>query len=325
MQKTSSIHQPQVSPYLVLFFSILSISTASLFIRYAQLEVPSLVIALYRMAIASVVTVCLLRSRHIQEFKRLAHVDWLKLILSGTFLALHFAAWVTSLEFTSVASSVVLVTTTPIWVALFSPWVLKEKISKQTFLFLGIAFLGSLLVIFAKTGSIFEGQIVSSAIKTTTVTDKVLLGNLLALFGAFMAAGYVMEGRLLRKSLSNISYTSGVYVVASFFLLIFCLVFQQRITGYSMAALQWLFLLAIIAQLLGHSLINWLLGKMPASVVSTALLGEPVGSSLFALIILGEVPVRLEVVGGVLILIGIALSIFGSGTNSQRRSSSNNS
>ena len=324
MQKTSPIQESKSSPYLVLFISILSISTASLFIRYAQQEVPSMVIALYRMAIASLITACWLRSRHIQEFKRLACADWLKLTLSGLFLALHFAAWITSLEFTSVASSVVLVTTTPIWVALFSPWLLKEKITRQTFLFLGIALLGGLLVTFARACHISGDQFVCSAFQSASGVDKILLGNLLALFGAFMAAGYVMAGRLLRKSLSNISYTSIVYVVASLALLVLCLLFQQRISGYSMAVFQWLFLLAVIPQLLGHSLINWALGRMPASMVSIALLGEPVGSSFFAWLFLGEVPVWLEVVGGALILAGIALSMFASKTKSQRRSSSSN-
>ena len=324
MPKSSLTHEGKATPYLALFFSILSISTASLFIRYAQQEVPSMVIALYRMAIASVITACLLRSRHLQEFKRLVWADWWKLILSGIFLALHFAAWITSLEFTSVASSVVLVTTTPIWVALFSPWVLKEKITRQTFLFLGIAFLGGLLVTFAKACHMSAGQLVCSPFQSASGVDKILLGNLLALFGAFMAAGYVMSGRILRKSLSNISYTSVVYVVASLILLIFCFSSQQRISGYSTAAFQWLILLAVIPQLFGHSLINWLLGRMPASLVSIALLGEPVGSSIFALIFLGEVPVWLEVLGGGLIVAGIALSIFANKTNSQRRSSSSN-
>ncbi len=318
MPKSSLARAGKTTPYLPLFFSILSISTASLFIRYAQQEVPSIVIALYRMAIASVITVCLLRSRHFQEYKRLVWADWWKLILSGIFLALHFAAWITSLELTSVASSVVLVTTTPIWVALFSPWVLKEKITRQTFLFLGIAFLGGLLVTFAKACHVFGGQLVCSAFHSTSGVDKILLGNLLALFGAFMAAGYVMAGRLLRKSLSNISYTSVVYLVASLILLIFCFLSQQRISGYSTVAIQWLIFLAVIPQLFGHSLINWLLGSMPASLVSIALLGEPVGSSVLALVLLGEVPVWLEVVGGGLILIGIALSIFANKTNSQR-------
>ena len=324
MPKSTLTREPKNTPYLALFFSILSISTASLFIRYAQLEVPSMVIALYRMAIASVITICLIRSKHIREFKRLVWADWWKMILSGTFLALHFAAWITSLEFTSVASSVVLVTTTPIWVALFSPWVLKEKITRLTFLFLGIAFLGGLLVTFAKACHVSGGQLVCSPFQSTSGVDKILLGNLLALFGAFMAAGYVMSGRLLRKSLSNISYTSVVYVVASLILLIFCFFAQQRFSGFSAAALQWLILLAVIPQLFGHSLINWLLGRMPASLVSIALLGEPVGSSIFALLFLGEVPVWLEVVGGGLILAGIALSIFAKKTNSQRRSSSSN-
>ena len=277
-----------------------------------------MVIALYRMSIASVITACLLRSRHFQEFKRLVWADWWKLTLSGVFLALHFAAWITSLEFTSVASSVVLVTTTPIWVALFSPWVLKEKITRKTFLFLGIAFLGGLLVTFAKSCHVSGGQLVCSPFQSASGVDKILLGNLLALFGAFMAAGYVMSGRILRKSLSNISYTSVVYLVASLILLMFCLLSKKRISGYSAAAFLWLILLAVIPQLFGHSLINWLLGRMPASLVSIALLGEPVGSSIFALIFLGEVPVWLEVVGGGLILVGIALSMFASKTNSQR-------
>lgn len=276
-----------------------------------------MVIALYRMAFASVITACLVRSRQIQEFKSLLRTDWLKLILSGLFLAFHFAAWITSLQFTSVVSSVVLVTTTPIWVSLFSPWVLREKSSKKMIFFLGIALLGSLLVTFAKACDISKGHLICTAIPNISGIDKILLGNLLALLGAFMAAGYVMAGRILRKSLSNISYTSIVYIIAFLFLLIFCLLSQQSIVGYSTSAFQWLILLAVIPQLFGHSLINWVLGKMPAAVVSVALLGEPVGSTFFAYIFLGEVPIWLEVLGGGLILIGIVFSTLSMKPNSQ--------
>jgi drug/metabolite transporter (DMT)-like permease len=156
---TPSNNHSTISPYFILCLAIVSVSTASLFIRFTQVEVPSLVIAAYRLSLATLITAAFIRSAHIEEIKHLTKREWLLLALSGLFLACHFAVWITSLNITSVASSVLLVTTTPLWVALLSPFLLAEKINSRTAFFLGIAFLGSVIVTFGKNYGSLQGSI----------------------------------------------------------------------------------------------------------------------------------------------------------------------
>jgi drug/metabolite transporter (DMT)-like permease len=306
--KTPSNNHSHISPYFILCLAIVSVSTASLFIRFAQVEVPSLVIAAYRLSLATLITAVFIRSAHIEEIKHLTKQEWLLLAFSGLFLACHFAVWITSLNITSVASSVVLVTTTPLWVALLSPFLLAERINRRTAFFLGIAFVGSVIVTFGKNCGSIQDSITCWIPSTSSPIDHSLLGNLLALLGAFMAAGYVISGRKLRKTISLVSYTMVVYFFSSLFLLFICFTFRQPLSGYSPASFIWLFLLALIPQIFGHTALNWALGLMPAALVSIALLGEPVGSSALAWLFLKEIPSWVEIIGGGLILLGIIFS-----------------
>jgi drug/metabolite transporter (DMT)-like permease len=254
------------------------------------------------MSLATLITAAFIRSVHIREIKRLTTRECLLLFLAGMFLALHFAFWIKSLEITSVASSVVLVTTTPIWVAILSPFLLAEKLNIRAAFFLAIAFLGSLLVTLGGSCSFLNGSF--TCIPGVNPSHGIQ-GNLLALFGAFMAAGYVLAGRKLRKSVSLISYTTLVNSVASCILLLLCLYFKQPLLGFTPNAFLWLACLAFIPQLFGHTAINWVLGLLPAALVSIALLGEPIGSSFLAWLFLREIPTWAEWVGGGLILFGI--------------------
>jgi len=305
--KSESKKQSFLSPIFALSLAILAVSTASLFIRFAQREVPSLVIAAYRLTLASLITGVLTLPKYSKEIKQLSRNQLLLAFLSGIFLAFHFAAWITSLELTSVTSSVVLVTTTPLWVSLLSPLILKEKINGRVGIFLGIALLGSVIVTFSKSCTITNGLILC-AIPATLKGGSNLLGNVLALLGAFMAAGYVISGRNLRKTISLWPYTLLVYSISSAILLVLCLLFKFPLVGFSIRSYIWLILLAIIPQIFGHTTLNWALGFIPAALVSIALLGEPVGSSLLAWIFLQEPPSWIEIIGGVLILLGIIFS-----------------
>jgi len=296
-----------ISPVFALFLAILAVSTASLLIRFAQREVPSLVIAAYRLSLASIITVVFTLPRYYNEIRQLKRNQVFLAVLSGIFLAFHFAAWITSLELTSVTSSVVLVTTTPIWVSLLSPLILKEKINLRVMIYLGIALLGSVVVIFSKSCAITNRSLIC-AIPATSKGEGNLLGNALALLGAFMAAGYVISGRNLRKSINLLPYTLLVYSIASVVLLILCFLFKYPLVGFSVQSYIWLILLAIVPQILGHTTLNWALGFIPAVFVSIALLGEPVGSSLLAWVFLEEPPSLVEITGGMIILLGIILS-----------------
>jgi drug/metabolite transporter (DMT)-like permease len=295
------------SPVLAIILAILAVSTASILIRFAQRELPSLVIAAYRLSLASIITAIITLPRYYKEIKTLNRNQFLLIILSGIFLAIHFAAWISSLELTTVTSSVVLVTTTPIWVSLLSPLILKEKISWRVGSYLGIALLGSVVVTFSKSCTFTNGSPICN-FPASLEGEAGLLGNALALLGALMAAGYVMSGRNLRKTINIWPYTLLVYSVASVVLLVMCLLFRYPLVGFSIQSLIWLILLAIIPQIFGHTTLNWALGFVPAAFVSITLLGEPVGSSILAWIFLKESPTRIEMAGGTLILIGIILS-----------------
>jgi drug/metabolite transporter (DMT)-like permease len=167
--------------------------------------------------------------------------------------------------------------------------------------------LGSIVVTFSKSCTFNNGLLACTIFSLSNVSSN-LLGNILALLGAFMAAGYIISGRNLRKTINLWPYTLLVYSIASIVLLLLCLLYKYPLSGFSIQSFIWLILLAIVPQILGHTTLNWVLGFIPAAFVSIALLGEPVGSSLLAWLLLKESPSLIEIIGGMLILIGIILS-----------------
>lgn len=293
-------------PFLVIFLGILAVSTASIFIRQAQKEAPSLVVAAYRLGIATIglIPFAWRKRKEILAFNLKQAVLALG---AGGVLALHFASWITSLEFTSIASSVVLVTTTPLWVALFSPLLLKERMERIAFLGLAIAMVGGTVVGLSGACTVTQTELICSGLKGV-FSGRAFLGNFLALFGAWMAAAYMMIGRKLRPGLSLVSYIFVVYGVAAMVLLALVGLTGQTLAGYSSTTYIWFIALALIPQLAGHSSLNWALRYLPASFVSISLLGEPIGSVILAFIFLSESPNFMEIIGGGLILVGIFIT-----------------
>jgi len=296
--------QPRIPPLLVIGFGILAVSTASIFIRYAQVYAPSLVIAAYRLAIATVILAPVALFRHRSELRLRKRWEIVLALLSGLCLALHFAAWITSLEYTTVTSSVVLVATTPLWVALLSPITLKEPLTRLIWIGMVLVILGSIVVGLSDTCTLFAGKIACPTFQDL-VTGEAFLGDLLALIGAWMAAGYVLIGRRLRTQMSLVPYIFIVYGVAAGFLIIIMLLVGYSPWGYPPELYFWVVLLAIIPQLLGHSTFNWALGFLPAAYVAITLMGEPIGSTVLAYIILKETPTAVKMFGAMLILAGI--------------------
>ncbi|MEN4013418.1 MAG: DMT family transporter [Bellilinea sp.] len=291
----------------VIFIGILAVSTAALFIRNAQADAPSLVIAAYRMVLASLILLPFTAKKAIADFIALSWKQRAEVMISGVFLSVHFAAWIVSLEMTSVTSSVVLVTTTPLWVALLSPLVLKEKMRTEIWWGLGLALSGGFIVAGSGVCAWLEGDFACSGMEAL-VGGSALLGNALALSGAWMAAGYLLAGRRVRPLLSLGSYTCLVYTIAAVFLILFVFVSGNRLFGYPPHALGWFVLLALVPQLLGHSSLNWALRFVPATFISLALLGEPVGATILAMIFLNELPLPGEIIGGLMILSGIYIA-----------------
>ncbi|QRN83915.1 DMT family transporter [Chloroflexota bacterium] len=294
----------QHHPVLATLAGIIFVSTASLFIRFAQAEASSLVIAAARLTVASLVLVPMALIRNKKRPVHLSWQEWGKGLLAGLFLALHFASWITSLEYTSIASSVVLVTTTPLWVALLSPMVLKEKIRQTVWIGLVISVVGGVIVGLANA---CQWDTTGLTCQAQGFTGQAMWGNALALFGAWMAAGYMLMGRQLRKKLDTISYTTLVYGTAAGILLGVLIIKAEPVFSYNSKTYLWLLALGIIPQLLGHSLLNWALKYISAAYVSLTLLGEPIGTSILAYIFLRESPTLLEGAGAVLVLVGIAI------------------
>lgn len=291
---------------LALLGAILAVSTSSIMIRFAQQEAPSLAIAAYRLSMATLILIPAAWGKR-DEIRKISKKAWIWMGISGIFLAFHFASWITSLSFSTVSSSVVFVSTTPLWVALFTTLILRQPVRRELVIGLSVALLGAGLI----GGSDllhFENGILMPFEWDALLKTDALKGDALAMVGAIMGAGYMIIGRQIRQSLSMISYTFVVYGVAAIALLGMAVFSGTTLTGYSSSFLLWVILLAIIPQTAGHSVINWSLKYLSAAFVSIALLGEPVGSTLLAMLIFGEFPGPVKIVGAVLILAGIIVS-----------------
>lgn len=275
---------------LSLSAGVVAISSASILIRFAQAEgVPSLSIAAWRLGLASLVLLPYAWLKHRDEIRELSGQEAGLLAASGVFLGLHFACWTASLGYTSVASSVVLVSMGPVFVGLGSWAFLQERPSLLLALGMLMAAVGSIIV---SWGDLGQGQ------------DQ-LMGDLLALAGAVMIAGYLMIGRKVRASRSLIAYAALVYGVATITVLALTIATGQPMTGFSPAAYGWLLALGLVPQLIGHSTLNWALGLLSATYVAIVTLAEPIGSGILAFILLDEAVSLATVVGGALVLAGI--------------------
>lgn len=323
----SSTPAGPVRPYLSLAFGILAVSTAAIFIRLAQSSAPSLVIAAYRLTLATILLAPIALVRYLPQLRRLRGREQALALFSGIFLALHFASWITSLEYTSVASSVVLVTTTPLWVALLAPITLKEPLSRRVLAGMILALLGGMLVGVSDACTWGEGGLVCPSF-STMVQGRAFIGNVLALVGAWMAAAYLLIGRRLRSEMALVPYIFVVYAMASVVLVLLVAGWQIAeilqsgglAMGEAVAALRavffdyppqtylWFLLLALVPQLIGHSTFNWALRYLSAAYVSITLLGEPIGSTILAYFFLQEAPGAFKVIGAILILVGIFIA-----------------
>ncbi|MBN1665731.1 MAG: DMT family transporter, partial [Anaerolineales bacterium] len=203
-----------------------------------------------------------------------------------------------------VASSVVLVSTTPLWVALLSPLTIKEPIRRLVLVGMALAMLGGVIIGLSDACSLQAGGIHCPPWREF-VAGEAFIGDLLALAGALAAAGYMLVGRRLRDRMSLLPYIFVVYGMAALVLVLVLLVSGAPAFGYAPRNYLWLLLLALVPQLLGHSTFNWALRYLSAAYVSVTLLGEPIGSAILAYFLLGETPGALLIAGGILILAGI--------------------
>lgn len=285
------MQRPAVSPYLVLAIGILAVSSAAIIIFYARAEgVPAVSIAALRLTFASLALAPWVVTRAPREWRQLSRRDFALAIVAGVLLAFHFASWISSLDYTSVMSSVVFVSTNPLFVGLASVLILRESLKRGTIIGIIVACIGGALIGLTDLGS---------------AGAESLFGDALALIGAVTVSGYLLIGRRLRKQLSLIAYIGLVYSTAAIVLLAMAIAMGANLFGYSLAGYLLIALLAAGPQLIGHTSYNWALKYVSATFVTVTLLSEPIGATLIAVPALGQIPSPIKIIGGALILIGI--------------------
>lgn len=284
---------PLFLPIVILAIGVMAISTGATMIRLA--DAPALVISAYRVGLACLILIPLACLFAKKEIKSLTFNDVKIALASGVFLSIHFAAWISSLDYTTVASSVVLVNTNPIWVALLTPFLSNDRFTKMSILG----------VVFSVTGSV----IISAG--DFSLGGKALLGDFLAIVGSWCTAFYLLLGRRLRQKVSLLSYITICYSTAAVVLFAIAICLGYSLWGYPSKTWLCLWGLAIFPQIIGHSSYNWSLKYFSAGFVAVALLGEPVMSPILAYFILGETIMPVTIFGGSLVLAGIVLAALG--------------
>lgn len=285
--------RPPVPPPLVLFVSVLAMSTAAPLVRFAAAE--PLAIAFWRLALALPIIALLITVRgQWPALRRLGRREWLVSVAAGVLLAAHFWSWIASVTLTSVAASVALVSTQPVWVALFAMVTLRERPEPRHWVGIGVAVLGAAVIGWGDLGG----------------GPDPLRGDLLALLGAVFVAGYYVIGRRLRQGIGLWPYVFVVYGCAAVTLLGAMLATGAPVaTGHQ--PVDWLVFLglALGPMMIGHTGQNWALRYLPAYAVNLTLLGEPVGATLLAWALpgIGEAPPLPAVLGGAMILSGIVV------------------
>ncbi|MFO7323143.1 MAG: DMT family transporter [Chloroflexota bacterium] len=291
---------PVVPPraYAVIVIGILATSFAAIFIRFAQNEgLPSLSIAAGRLVLASLLLTPFALLRHGTALRGLTRGELALAAVSGALLAVHFASWIASLEYTTVLVSVVLVSTGPLWVALLEFVALGVRLRPPVLVGLAIAIAGGVLIGFGGGESAASGP-------------APVMGGLLALVGAIAMACYLIIGRKLRVKLSLLPYVWLVYSGAAITLLVAVALTGTPLAGYRPHAYLWIALLAIVPQLVGHSSLNYALRYLSATYVSITTQMEPIGSAIAAFIILREQPSAMQVLGSLAIVIGVIVATY---------------
>jgi len=276
---------------LLLVFGVVAVSVSAPLIRLA--DAPPLAIAFYRNALAAALLLPIALTRGRRELRTITAGQWGGLVLAGTFLALHFAAFVPAVTLTSVAAATVLVNTQPVWAAIGARVFLAERLRGLTIAGIAIALAGAVLI----SGGDF------------TSSSRAFLGDVLAVAGAIAVAVYLLAGGVLRQRLSLVVYAAVVYTICALLLLVAALASGTPLAGFPPEAWLMFALMALGPQIGGHTTFNYLLRDLDATVVAVAVMAEPVGASLLALALFGEAPSLLAIAGGAVILVGVYLAI----------------
>ncbi|MDO4588655.1 MAG: DMT family transporter [Fusobacterium sp.] len=287
-------------PFIILFFAVFFLSTSAIFVRIAG--APASITAFYRLLFTTLALVPVLILKE-ENRKELGNLNFKQLgmgILSGFLLSVHYVLWFESLNYTSVASSTVIVCLQPLFALIGGYFIFKEKYSK-------LALSGCLIAIF---GSVVIGW------GDLQISNEALLGDIMALVAAAIIAGYFMVGQHIRKTLSAVPYSIVSFGSGSIFLAIYSLLLDQSFVGYSMKTWGAFLGLAVVATILGQFIFTWLLRWLSASVISMSILGEAVGTCILSYFILSEKISLQQGIGIIIILFG--LGIFLSQSNKKK-------
>ncbi|KUP05377.1 membrane protein [Bacillus coahuilensis p1.1.43] len=276
-------------PTLSLIIGVISVSTSAIFVKLSSADAGT--IAFYRLLFSTILLLPYFLFKSKSDLNHFNRKDWWLSLLSGLFLAVHFILWFESLNYTSVASSTVLVTLQPIFAFIGTYIFFKEVISIKSIIAASIAIVGSFIISWGD----FK------------VDGQALLGDMLALAACALVTGYLLIGQSLRKKLTLTSYTFIVYGFSSVILLIYVLLNGEMLVGFSNDNWIYFLLLAIFPTLLGHSLFNWSIKYISTNVISVAILLEPVGATILAYLLLNESIYIYQIVGGMIIIVGILL------------------
>lgn len=281
--------------YGALSLGVVSISFAAVFIRLA--DGPASSVAAMRLLFATLILLpfVLFSSRTRGAIAALRSVEKWMLLLSGFFLAVHFFSWIASLSFTGITSSIVFVATSPIFIELYAVTVKRQKTSARVWTGIALTIAGSVIL----------------GVGNIAVGGESWKGDLLAVCGAVAVAGYFIVGSRLRPKLPLLAYIFPVYGTAALLLALTALLSGPGLVGLPSRVYFYCFIMALVCQVTGHSLLNWALRRMKTTLVAMATLAEPVGTTMLAWLILGETPVPSEVLGGAIILAGVFVVLTG--------------
>lgn len=279
----------KLNPYVVLAIGVLSVSTSAIFVKVST--APSGVIAFYRLFFSVLFMLPIFLIKYVPELRLITRRDWVFSIIAGIFLAFHFILWFESLNYTSVASSTVLVTLQPLFAFIGTYFFFKEKFSWKAVSSGIIAVIGSVIISWGD----FK------------ISGSALFGDILALIACALITAYLMFGQTVRKRLSLVTYTFVVYTISTITLLIYVLIRQEPLLPYGTSDWVIFILLALIPTLLGHTLFNWSIKWISTSTISMAILFEPIGAAFLAYILLQENVVWTQLLGGAVVLGGVYL------------------
>lgn len=283
---------PPFNPYIAVIIGIIAFSVSAILVKLAS-GVPAAIIANYRLLFAALIMAPYVIIKHRHQFKTIKRNDWILSAVSAAFLALHFILWFESLNYTSVTSSVVLVTLQPIFVFIGTYLLFQERFSSGVIISVAITLFGSAIISWGDY----------------QLNQLALIGDLLAIGGAIAVTAYFLCGHQLRRSLSLSTYMFIVYSMSSFMLIIYNLFLNNSFTGYS--STQWLIFLAlaIFPTFFGHFLFNWALKWLNTSTISLAIIFEPIGATILAYFILGESVTDFQWLGGTIVIFGFFLFV----------------